>query len=88
MDIRDDNIIEVDFGAEVEIDYSALDIDALSVEQLRKCLAELNGMLAQLDKNEPKNILSEKHEDWEDEHEDLEDLIDDVKDRLDEMLDE
>ena len=41
--------------------------------------------LAELDACEPKNEVSEEHDNWADEHEDLEDLIDEVKDRLDEI---
>ncbi len=85
MDNRDDNIIEVSFEVNDELDYSELDIEILSIEQLSFCLDELNEKLIELDKNEPKNIESDEYEEWADEHEDLEDLIDDIRDRIDEL---
>ena len=38
--------------------------------------------LEALDKKEPKNMLSEKYEEWADEHEELEDYLDEILDRM------
>lgn len=52
---------------------------------LEDYLAQLRGLLAQLDAREPGNMNSEAYDQWGEEHEALEDLLDEALDRLDEL---
>jgi len=61
------------------------DIYEMDAQELKAYLEYMLEKLSELDAKEPKNINSEKYEDWADEHEELEDFIDDIKDRLDEL---
>lgn len=62
--------------------YEILDISKLNKDQLAAYHATLMDALAQLDKREPQDMLSEEYEAWGDEHEALEDLLEDVEERL------
>ena len=62
-----------------------LDINEMTLEQLKAYQAELLEELAKLDAKEPKNMNSEAYEEWADAHEELEDLLDEIQDWLDEL---
>lgn len=61
------------------------DIDAMDQEALLRFRDEIVGLLAALDKKEPKNMMSEAYGDWADRHEALEDVLDDIDDRLESL---
>ncbi len=54
-----------------------------SASRLRSYLKELQKQVADLDKQEPRDMESEEYEAWAEKHEELEDLIDEVLDQLD-----
>ena len=66
-------------------DDREIDIYEMTLEELEEYLEELREDLEALDKKEPKNMFSEKYDDWAEEHVELEDLIDEILDRLDEL---
>lgn len=68
-----------------EIPEDDLTIEEMNLEQLKAYLAELRGMLDELDAHEPKNPDSEAYDKWAARHEAIEDTVDDVLDRLDEL---
>lgn len=61
------------------------DLSAMSREELLVHRDHLRAKLRELDKNEPRNMMSEAYEEWGDLHEELEDQLDEVLDLLDEM---
>ena len=61
------------------------DIDAMDRDALLRFRDEIVGLLAALDKKEPKNMMSEAYDDWADRHEALEDVLDDIDDRLESL---
>ena len=63
-----------------EEDFSLLDRDGLTQR-----LEDIRTLIAQLDRQEPKNMMSEAYEQWGDAHEELEDLEDVILDLLDEI---
>ena len=62
-----------------------LDLAAMSREELLAHRDHLRAKIRELDKNEPRNMMSEAYEAWGDLHEELEDQLDEVLDLLDEM---
>ena len=61
------------------------DIEAMNRDELCAYLETLKAKLSKLDEHEPKNMNSEKYDEWADVHEELEDLVDEVLERLDEL---
>lgn len=61
------------------------DIEAMTIDQLKACLARLQEQLDALDRKEPEAGDTDACEEWADQHEELEDLIDEVQDRLEEL---
>lgn len=61
------------------------DVSAMSREELLAHRDHLREKIWELDKNEPRNMMSEAYEEWGDLHEELEDQLDEVLDLLDEM---
>lgn len=61
------------------------DITAMSREELLERREHLRAQIRELDKSEPRNMMSEAYEEWGEVHEELEDLLDEVLDRLDEL---
>ena len=61
------------------------DLEAMDRPALEDYLAQLRGLLAQLDAREPGDMNSEAYDQWGEEHEALEDLLDEALDRLDEL---
>ena len=70
---------------EFPVESEELDLDSMDAEQLRACLEEVEGLLAEHDEHEPKNMNSEEYEEWGDRREELEDLMDEILDRLDDL---
>lgn len=68
------------FREEEEPDIYTMDKQALLLYRDR-----LREKLRELDKLEPKNMMSEAYETWGDAHEELEDQLDEVLDLLDDM---
>jgi len=60
------------------------DILSMNVEELEHYLQKLREKIAELDQQEPDNMMSEAYEEWGELHEELEDLVDEVLDLLDE----
>ena len=60
-----------------------VDMEAMSLDELRAFQDEMRALLAELDAREPKSMNSPAYDDWAEEHEELEDLLDDIQDRLD-----
>lgn len=56
--------------------------------QLQAKLRAVREQLAQLDRLEPAELMSEEHERWGEKHERLEDQVDELMDLLDEMEEE
>ena len=54
-----------------------------SADSLRRQLEALQVQLAELDAEEPADMMSEAYEAWGDAHENLEDQIDEILDQLD-----
>lgn len=59
------------------------DIFAMSAEELEAYLQQLRERIAELDRKEPCNMMSEAYEAWGELHEELEDMVDEVLDLLD-----
>ena len=59
------------------------DIFAMSAEELEAYLQQLRERFAELDRKEPRNMMSEAYEAWGELHEELEDMVDEVLDLLD-----
>ena len=62
-----------------------VDVEALTVEELREYRAALRERIAELDEQEPADMESEEYEEWGEQHEELEDLVDEVLDRLEDL---
>lgn len=62
-----------------------VDIDAMTVEELREYLTALRERISELDAQEPADMESEEYEEWGEAHEELEDLVDEVLDRLEDL---
>ena len=65
--------------------WACRDVDTMDREALLHFRDEIVGLLAALDKKEPKNMMSDAYADWADRHEALEDTLDDIDDRLDSL---
>lgn len=61
------------------------DLDEMDREELLSCLEQLRERIAELDEQEPADMMSEEYEEWGDRREELEDLADEILDRLDEL---
>ena len=70
---------------EFPVEQEELDLEDMDAEQLRACLEEVEELLAEHDRHEPKNMNSEEYEEWGDRREELEDLMDEILDRLDDL---
>lgn len=64
-----------------------VDIDAMSLMELRTFQDEVYALLSDLNTREPKSMNSPSYDDWAEEHEELEDLLDDIQDRIDALTD-
>ena len=84
MDKKNNEPIRFPFSARTVLD-EVPDMDAMTLEELKGYLRELEDVLSRLDAVEPKDENSEAYEDWAGEHEDLEDLIDEVLDRIEDL---
>lgn len=77
--------IIIKFSAKVEFDEELLDVEEMTIDELKAYRDTLEEKIEQLDAQEPDDEESEEYEEWADEHEELEDLLDEVIDRLDEL---
>lgn len=78
----------IKIGSSIKIRESEeLDLDDLSLAELRALLDELQEKLEDLMAEEPDDEDSDEHEEWEDAVDELEDQISQVEDAIDEMDD-
>ena len=61
------------------------DIYEMTLEEIQAHYAAMQEELHALDAKEPKNMNSERYEEWADEHEELEDYLDEILDRMEEL---
>ena len=70
---------------EFPVEAEEVELECMDAEQLQACLEEVEELLAEHDRHEPKNMNSEEYEEWGDRREELEDLMDEILDRLDDL---
>ncbi len=61
------------------------DLDAMSEDELRDLLAQLDELYDRQQALEPDDEDSDEYDEWEESLEEIDDLIDDIRDRLEEL---
>ena len=68
-------------------DADGLDLEGMSLEELKSTLEDLERKLAILQGDEPEDDESDEHDEWEDEVEELEEQIEEVQSAIDDLED-
>ena len=68
-------------SGEASMEYD-IDLDEMTLDELRELLAAFKERLARMDDEEPVDADSDIYDQWAEAHEDMEDIIDDITDRI------